>query len=61
MSTGLSERSSDSRVKNLIHMGPPEFTGSCSDEDPKNLVNKFHKTLRVMHASETEAVEFASY
>lgn len=42
-------------------MGPPEFMGSNSDEDPQNFIDEIHKTLNVIYSYEAKAVELASY
>lgn len=60
-SAGPSEGSACSRVRDFHYMGPPEFTESNLDEDPQNFIDEIHRTLKVMHVSETEAIELASY
>ncbi|XP_070003070.1 uncharacterized protein [Nicotiana sylvestris] len=42
-------------------MKPPVFTGSKKDEDPQNFIDEVQKIFRVMHATDTEAVELATY
>nr|XP_009798531.1 PREDICTED: uncharacterized protein LOC104244754 [Nicotiana sylvestris] len=37
------------------------FTGANPEEDPQDFIDKMHKTLKVMHATETEGVELAAY
>ncbi|XP_070056866.1 uncharacterized protein [Nicotiana tomentosiformis] len=39
----------------------PIFTGTNLEEDPQDFIDEMHKILRVMRATETEAVELASY
>ncbi|KAG5614811.1 hypothetical protein H5410_014635 [Solanum commersonii] len=42
-------------------MSPPIFTGSKVEEDPQNFIDEIWKILKVMHATETEGVELATY
>ncbi|XP_070015490.1 uncharacterized protein [Nicotiana sylvestris] len=49
------------RVCDFINLDPPVFTGSDPKEYPHTFIDQVHRTLRVMHASDTEAVELASY
>lgn len=49
------------RVRDFINLDPPVFTGSDPKEDPQTFIDQVHRTLRVMHATDTEAVELASY
>ncbi|XP_070007597.1 uncharacterized protein [Nicotiana sylvestris] len=42
-------------------MKPPVFTGSKKDEDPQNFIDEVKKIFRVMHATDTEAVELVAY
>ena len=42
-------------------MNPPVFTGSSVTEDPQQFIDEINRIFRVMHISETEAVELASY
>ena len=50
-----------SRVRDFLHMNPPVFTGSSVTEDPQQFIDEINRIFRVMHISETEAVELASY
>ncbi|XP_070057111.1 uncharacterized protein [Nicotiana tomentosiformis] len=50
-----------SRVNMFLQLDPPVFTGTNPEEDPWVFIDEMHKTLRVMCATETEAVELASY
>ncbi|XP_070054457.1 uncharacterized protein [Nicotiana tomentosiformis] len=53
--------STGSRVNRFLQLDPPLFTGTNPEEDPQDFIDEMHKTLRAMHATETEAVELASY
>jgi len=48
-------------VNKFLQLDPPVFTGADPEEDPQDFIDEMHKTLRVMHATETEGVELASY
>ncbi|XP_070005605.1 uncharacterized protein [Nicotiana sylvestris] len=37
------------------------LTGANLEEDPQDIIDEMHKTLRVMRATETEGVELAAY
>ncbi|XP_019259770.1 PREDICTED: uncharacterized protein LOC109237836 [Nicotiana attenuata] len=58
---GAADKPVSVRVRDFINLDPPVFTGSDPKEDPQTFIELFHRTLRVMHASDTEAVELASY
>ncbi|XP_070010537.1 uncharacterized protein [Nicotiana sylvestris] len=58
---GHIDRVISTRVRDFINLDPLEFTGSNKDEDHQNFIDRIQKTLRVMHASDTELVELASY
>ncbi|XP_070031660.1 uncharacterized protein [Nicotiana tomentosiformis] len=45
----------------MMRLDPPVFTGTNPEEDPQDFIDEMHKSLRVMGATETEAVELASY
>ncbi|XP_070050967.1 pre-mRNA-splicing ATP-dependent RNA helicase PRP28-like [Nicotiana tomentosiformis] len=60
-SAGSSEGSGSSRVREFIALSPPEFTGSNQREDPQDFIDQLHKIFRVMHATEKEAVELATF
>nr|XP_009799878.1 PREDICTED: uncharacterized protein LOC104245878 [Nicotiana sylvestris] len=60
-SVGHINRVISARVRDFINLDPPVFTGSNKDEDPQNFIYRMQRTLRVMHASNTESVELASY
>ena len=59
--TGAAEKLVSTRVRDFINLDPPVFTGSDPKEDPQTFIDQVHRTLRVMHVSDTEAVELASY
>ena len=58
---GPSDRSASTRARDFLTLNPPEFFGSKPDEDPQGFIDEMLRTLRLMHASETESVELASY
>ncbi|XP_070014062.1 uncharacterized protein [Nicotiana sylvestris] len=49
------------RVNRFLQLDPPVFTSANPEEDPQDFIDEMHKTLRVMHATETEGVELAAY
>ncbi|XP_070045290.1 uncharacterized protein [Nicotiana tomentosiformis] len=53
--------STGSRVNKFLQLDPLVFTSTNLEEDPQDFIDEMHKTLRVMRATETEAVELASY
>ncbi|XP_070036643.1 uncharacterized protein [Nicotiana tomentosiformis] len=53
--------STGSRVNRLLQLDPPVFTGTNPEEDPQHFSDEMYKTLRVMRATKTEAMELASY
>jgi len=53
--------STSSRVNRFLQLDLPVFTGTNPEEDPQDFIDEMHKTLPVMRATETEAVELASY
>ncbi|XP_070003401.1 uncharacterized protein [Nicotiana sylvestris] len=53
--------STSSRVNKFLQLDPPVFTGANPEEDPQDIIDEMHKTLRVMCATETERVELAAY
>ncbi|XP_070039485.1 uncharacterized protein [Nicotiana tomentosiformis] len=55
------DRSVSVRVHDFINLDPPLFIRSDPKEDPQTFIDQVHRTLRVMHASDTEVVELASY
>ncbi|XP_070040219.1 uncharacterized protein [Nicotiana tomentosiformis] len=59
--TSIANRPVSARVRDFINLDPPLFTGSDPKEDPQTFIDQVYRTLRVMHASDTEVVELASY
>ncbi|XP_070032340.1 uncharacterized protein [Nicotiana tomentosiformis] len=57
----VSGDSASSRVIRFLQLDPPVFIGTDPKEDPQDFIDKMHKTLRVMRASEMEGVELDSY
>nr|XP_009799436.1 PREDICTED: uncharacterized protein LOC104245518 [Nicotiana sylvestris] len=43
------------------HQVATMLTGSIKDADRQNFIDKMQRTLRVMHASDTESIKLASY
>ncbi|XP_060170070.1 uncharacterized protein LOC132600738 [Lycium barbarum] len=56
-----SDQSASTRARDFITLKPPEFYGSKPEEDPQNFIDEMLRTLRIIHASDTESVELASY
>ncbi|XP_070032215.1 uncharacterized protein [Nicotiana tomentosiformis] len=52
--------STSSRVNKFLQLDPPVFTGANPQDDPQDFIDEMHKTLRVMHATETEGVELVA-
>ncbi|XP_070057100.1 uncharacterized protein [Nicotiana tomentosiformis] len=50
----LQKDSSRSRVNRFLQLDPPVFTGTDPGADPQDFIDKMHKTLRVMRATEAE-------
>ncbi|XP_070042744.1 uncharacterized protein [Nicotiana tomentosiformis] len=53
--------SASSRLNRFLQLDPPVFTGTDPEEDPQKFIDEMHKTLRVMHATETKGEELPSY
>ncbi|PHT69126.1 ABC transporter B family member 12 [Capsicum annuum] len=49
------------RLHDFMRMSPPEFYGSKADEDPQLYLEEIRKIMQVMHISEEERIELASY
>nr|XP_009790385.1 PREDICTED: uncharacterized protein LOC104237853 [Nicotiana sylvestris] len=49
------------RVNRFLQLDPLVFTGANLEEDPQDFIDEVHKTLGVMHTTETEGVELAAY
>ncbi|XP_070034622.1 uncharacterized protein [Nicotiana tomentosiformis] len=54
-------KSASSRVNKFLQLDPPVFMSTNPEEDPQDFIDEMHKTFRVIHATETEGVELASY
>nr|AAT39945.1 Putative polyprotein, identical [Solanum demissum] len=50
-----------SRIRELLRMNPPSFTGSSVTEDPENFIEELKRVFDVMHVAESERVELAAY
>ncbi|WMV28524.1 hypothetical protein MTR67_021909 [Solanum verrucosum] len=48
------EGANTSRIRELLGMNPPSFTGSSTTEDPENFIEELKKIFDVMHVSDTE-------
>ena len=59
--TDPGDRAVSARARDFITLRPPEFYGSKPEEDPQNFIDEMLRTLRIIHASDTESVELASY
>ncbi|XP_070018362.1 uncharacterized protein [Nicotiana sylvestris] len=59
--TGVVDKPVSTRVHDFVNLDPLVFTRSDPKEKPQTFIDQVHRTLRVMHASDTEAVELASY
>ncbi|XP_070032317.1 uncharacterized protein [Nicotiana tomentosiformis] len=53
--------STSSRVNRFLQLDLPVFAGTNPEKDLQDFIDEMYKTLRVMRATETEAVELASY
>nr|XP_009785552.1 PREDICTED: uncharacterized protein LOC104233801 [Nicotiana sylvestris] len=60
-SAGPSEGSGSSRVREFIALNPPEFTGTDQREDLQDFIDHLHMIIRVMHATEKEAVKLSAF
>ncbi|XP_019234229.1 PREDICTED: uncharacterized protein LOC109214733 [Nicotiana attenuata] len=58
--TGV-DKPASTRVRDFINLEPLLFTGYDLKEDPQTFIDQVHRTLWVMHATDTEAVELAFY
>ncbi|XP_049410425.1 uncharacterized protein LOC125873561 [Solanum stenotomum] len=50
------EEPDTSRIRELLRMNPPSFTGSSISEDLENFVDELKKVFDVMHVTDTEVV-----
>ncbi|KAH0674527.1 hypothetical protein KY290_024941 [Solanum tuberosum] len=49
------------RIREFLRMNPPSFTCSSVTEDPENFVEDLQKVFEIMHVTDAERVELASY
>lgn len=54
-------RSMVDRLRDFTRMNPPIFTGANTSEDPQEFIDKVHKILVFMRATEIEKAELTSY
>ena len=59
--TSITPSSEATKVVQFMRLNPPTFTGSKVEKDPQGFVDKIEKNLRVMHAIDSEGVEFVAY
>ena len=50
-----------SRIRELLRMNPPSFSGSSISENPENFIEELKRIFDVMHVAESERVELAAY
>ena len=50
-----------SRIRELLRMNPPSFSGSSISENPENFIEELKRVFDVMHVAESERVELAAY
>ncbi|XP_015167530.1 two-component response regulator ARR14-like [Solanum tuberosum] len=50
----LKEEANTSRIRELLMMNPPTFTGSSTTDDPGNFVEELQKVFEVMHVADSE-------
>ncbi|KAH0729719.1 hypothetical protein KY290_000849 [Solanum tuberosum] len=55
------EEADTSRIRELLRMNPPSFTGSSTAEDPENFIEELKKVFDVIHVTDTVRVELATY
>ncbi|XP_060172507.1 uncharacterized protein LOC132603455 [Lycium barbarum] len=56
-----SDQAASTKARDFMSLNPPKFFGSKPDEDPQGFIDEILRTLKIVHASETESVELASY
>lgn len=44
-----------------MRLNPPTFISSKVEEDPRGFIEEMEKIFRVMHATDSEGVEFVAY
>ena len=54
-------RSMADRLRDFTRMNPPIFTLSKTSEDPEEIVDKVHKILVAIGATDTKKAELATY
>jgi len=55
------EESDTLRIREILRMNPPSFTGLRTAEDPENFIEELKKVFYVMHVTDTVRVELAAY
>ena len=50
-----------SRIRELLRMNPPSFSGSSISENTENFIEELKRIFDVMHVAESERVELAAY
>jgi len=50
-----------SRIRELLRMNPPSFSGSSISENLENFIEELKRIFDVMHVAESERVELAAY
>jgi len=50
-----------SRIRELLRMNPPSFSGSSISENPENFIEELKRIFDVMHVAESERVELVAY
>ncbi|KAH0728063.1 hypothetical protein KY284_003928 [Solanum tuberosum] len=55
------EEPDTSRIREVLRMNPPSFTGSSTTEDPENFIEELKKVFEVMHVYDTVRVELVAY
>ncbi|XP_070056925.1 uncharacterized protein [Nicotiana tomentosiformis] len=49
------------RICDFLRLEPPVFTGFSTAEDPQDFLDRVARALRVLHATDRESIELASY
>ncbi|KAH0652534.1 hypothetical protein KY289_030212 [Solanum tuberosum] len=55
------EVADNSRIRELLRINPPSFTGTNVTEDPENFVEVLQKNFEILHAIDAKRVELAAY
>ena len=50
-----------SRIRELLRMNPPSFSGSSISENPENFIEELKRVFHVMHVVDAERVELVAY